>query len=82
MFLSNTNELIILSGDIDKTRQASVDYSYRHIYIRLDSLSDMHAYQNTCYKNLIDLTLVIDHQTLTINLDDSFDLRNLKVRNR
>jgi len=82
MFLANANELIVLSGDIDKTRQATVDYSYRHIYIRLDSISDMHAYPNNCYKNLIDLTIVIDHQILTINLEDSFDIRNLKVINR
>jgi len=57
MFLTNVKELIIASGDIDKKTQSSVDYSYRHCYIRLDCLSGLHLTEDVMFDETQILTL-------------------------
>ena len=77
MFLTNGKELIIASGDIDKGNEASVDYSYRHCYIRLDSLKGFLLSDDEAYDDTKVLTVETVGQNFLINVKDGFDLSSL-----
>lgn len=77
MFLTNGKELIIASGDIDKGNEASVDYSYRHCYIRLDSLKGFLLSDDAVFDDTKVLTVETVGQNFLINVKEGFDLSSL-----
>ena len=78
MFLVSENELVVISGDLDKAQKSSVDYSYRHLYIRLSSIKRIRMIQDDNNENLDLLELGFEKNRLLIKVEASFNYKYLR----
>lgn len=78
LFLASEHELVIISGDIDRATKSSVDYSYRHIYVKLDRVNNMSMIQDDHIDGLNTLQFLFGKSRIRVNVEDSFDRQYLR----
>lgn len=78
MFLVSGHELVIISGDIDKAKKSSVDYSYRHLYIRLNAVKRLRILRDDDNENLDLLEIGFEKSHLLTKVAEDFDYKCLK----
>jgi len=77
MFLASAQELVIISGDIDKAKKSSVDYSYRHMYIRIDGIKKIRLVQDDVNENIYLLELSFERNRLKLKVEESYNYKYL-----
>lgn len=73
IYLSNGKELIIVSGDIENKKESTVDYSYRHCYIRLEKISSIAIYPDEKAFDSQLLTVTIDKADVVFHIKTNFE---------
>ncbi len=78
LFMTNGSEIIVISGDIDSERSASVDYSYRHCYIKVDDIQEITLMEDERYENSRLLNIDLGDNKLLFRVGIGFEVSLIK----
>jgi hypothetical protein len=80
MFMTNGYELIVASDDVSRKNHATVNYSYRHAYIKLDDITDIRIDNDPRYENGKFVSIFTKYTVQQFNIDDNFNLAEFKEK--
>lgn len=79
LFVTNGKELIIISGDMDKAQKATVDYSYKNVFIRYDAISDVSIIENEELEKTNKLIIKFNNNSIKIDVSETFKKESLMI---